>query len=1135
MSGTTLSHDSYGIGIICALLEEKAAMEMMLDEEHENLEQKSGDHNSYTLGRIGKHNVVIACLPGGHQGKAAAATVAVHMMYSFPIKLGLMVGIGGGVPSQVPTIRLGDVVVSMPEGTHGGVIQYDLGKLETDGFRRKGHLDKPPKALLSAVTSLRAKHERKDPDFPRYLTAISDNRRMATKYGFQGVQHDRLFAAEEIHSENHHICDHCLLTLRTVQRDHRDENTPQVFYGTILSGDLVMKNGEERDRRAAADKAMCFEMEAAGLMNDFPCLVIRGISDYSDSHKNDRWQPYAAATAAAYAKELLGALSAQEVEKLGPAIPFSLKGVPAIDHFVQRVSDMQKLEEYFFPQQPHLTRRKMFVVHGLGGIGKTQLCIEFVRRYQKKYSAVFWLDGSSEDALQRSLIDVVARLPTDEVPLGLVQAAEQASPDERSIVRGVMDWLSLPSNRQWLLVIDNVDRDHTTKVKDPLAYDVKQYLPAADHGNMLVTSRLSTLMAPRNSLRLTEAAAYIGQTAISIVQYLEYYDSMWKDLMEQQDEYPLQEYAQRSVLTTWKISYEQVKKQSEEASNLLQLWSHLYARDLWLKFDRALSLLIKYSLVEGKAETASYAMHSVLHSWCHCLVESEAERESFRKLAVNIVGETAPSKSAKEYWVLQRRLLPHGQAIFTGMKSNSKAETNLDVTWAYQELAGIFKAHDRYIEAEEMYERALAGKENALGLEHKSTLDTVNNLGLLYRDQGRLAEAEAMYGRALAGYEKALGPEHTSTLMTVNNLGILYRDQGRLVEAEAMYGRALAGYEKALGREHTSTLDTVNNLGTLYADQGKLTEAEAMYERALVGREQALGPKHTSTLGTVNSLGNLYADQDRLKEAEVMYGRALVGYEKALGAEHTDTLTTVNNLGTLCKSQGKLVEAEQMYGRALAGYEKTLGLEHTSTLMAVNNLGTLYRDQGRLVEAEAMYGRALAGYEKALGPEHISTLMTVNNLGSLYANQGRLAEAEAMYGRALAGKEKALGREHTSTLNTVNNLGHLYADQGKLTEAEAMYERALAGSQKVLGPEHTTTVDLVQRLSVLRIVPTASTCVDEVPNDKSTVFEQSNFRFSHDATSPSSSSTGPKLISQVEQKKHRPRKRDAFFKKLHLR
>ncbi|KAG9747968.1 purine and uridine phosphorylase, partial [Aureobasidium melanogenum] len=1054
MSGTTLSHGSYGIGIICALLEEKAAMEMMLDEEHGTLEQKSGDHNSYTLGRIGKHNVVIACLPGGHQGKAAAATVAVHMMYSFPIKLGLMVGIGGGVPSQVPTIRLGDVVVSMPEGTHGGVIQYDLGKLESDGFRRKGHLDKPPKALLSAVTSLRAKHERKDPDFPRYLTAISENRRMATKYGFQGAQHDRLFISEEIHPKNHHTCDHCLLALRTVQRDQRDDDTPQVFYGTILSGDLVMKNGEERDRRAAADKAMCFEMEAAGLMNDFPCLVVRGISDYSDSHKNDKWQPYAAATAAAYAKELLGALSAQEVEKLGPAkkhtVPFSLKGVPAIDHFVQRVSDMQILEGYFFPQQPHLTRRKMFVVHGLGGIGKTQLCIEFVRRYQDKYSAVFWLDGSSEDALQRSFTDVVARLPADEVPLSLVDAAEQASPDPCSIVQGVLDWLSLPSNRQWLLVIDNVDRDLTTKVKDPLAYDVKQYLPEADHGNVLITSRLSTLVVPRNSLRLTEVDhdqgraileaiggetifAYIGQTAVSIVQYLEYYDSMWKDLMEQQDEYPLQEYAQRSVLTTWKISYEQVKRQSDEASNLLQLWSFLYAGDLWyeliactrelgaeivvpdwltvlaqnrLRFDRALALLIKYSLVEGKTETASYAMHSVLHSWCRYLGESEAERDSFHKLAVVVVGKTVPSRSMKEYWVLKRRLLPHGQAILAGVKSDAKAETDLDVIWTYQKLARMLRAQDRYTGAEEMYERALAGYEKALGSEHTSTLDTVNNLGNLYADQARLKDAEGMYERALAGSEKALGPEHTSTIDTVNNLGLLYRDQGRLKDAEGMYERALAGSEKALGPEHTSTIDTVNNLGDLYRDQGRLTEAEAMYERALAGKEKALGPEHTSTLGTVNNLGNLYADQARLKDAEGMYERALAGSEKALGPEHTSTLMTVNNLGNLYADQGRLAEAEAMYERALAGKEKALGPEHTSTLVTVNNLGNLYADQGRLAEAEDMYERALAGSEKALGPEHTSTIDTVNNLGLLFADQGRLADAEAMYERALVGYEK---------------------------------------------------------------------------------------------------------------------------------
>lgn len=302
MTSPCLTPEAYTIGIICALFTEKAAVEAMLDEEHEALVQKSEDTNSYTFGKIGKHNVVIACLPDGHQGRAAATAVAIHMTHSFLIKLGLMVGIGGGVPSQIPDVRLGDVVVSMPVGTHGGVIQYDLGKMELEGFHRKGHLDKPPKALLGAVTSLRTKHERKDPLFPGYLSAISGNRRMASKYGFQGSENDVLFKNNQ-----------------QVVRSPRGNNLPQVFYGTIGSGDLVMKNSEERDRLAADDNIICFEMEAAGMMNDFPCLVIRGISDYADSRKDDRWQPYAAATAAAYAKELLGAVSVPEVEELGPA------------------------------------------------------------------------------------------------------------------------------------------------------------------------------------------------------------------------------------------------------------------------------------------------------------------------------------------------------------------------------------------------------------------------------------------------------------------------------------------------------------------------------------------------------------------------------------------------------------------------------------------------------------------------------------------------------------------------------------------------------------------------------------------------------------------------------------------------
>ncbi|CAD0032314.1 unnamed protein product, partial [Aureobasidium pullulans] len=1040
MIKVTLSRERYTIGVICALFEEKAAIVMMLDEKHELLEQKSGDKNSYTLGKIGQHNVVIACLPGGHQGKAAAATVAVHMMHSFDIKLGLMVGIGGGVPSRTLDIRLGDVVVSIPEGTHGGVVQYDLGKLELDGLHRKGHLDKPPKALLSAITSLREKHVWMEPEFPQHLTAILSNHRMAKRFEFQGAQHDILFESNSFHPRNLNDCDHCVSTFPVVQRADREDDTPRVFYGTILSGDMVMKNGQERDRIAAAENAICFEMEAAGLMNDFPCLVIRGISDYSDSHKNDRWQPYAAATAAAYAKELLIALSRQEVDELGPAekhhVPFSLKGVPNIDHFVQRSNDMQELERFFFPQQSHDTRRKIFVVHGLGGIGKTQLSIEFVRQYQTKYSAVFWLDGSSKDALQNSFLNIVTRLPAGEVTLSLAHAAKQASPDMKLIVRGVQDWLSLPSNHRWLVVIDNVDRDYTTKGTDPLAHELKEYLPAADHGSVLVTSRLSTLVAARNNHRLTrvdhdqsraileaaggeyisaqdesaadtlleklsglpialtQAGAYIRQTGVSVAEYMDHYNSTWQQLMEKQDEYCLQEDLERSVLTTWKISYEQVRSRSEGASNLLKLWSFLYADDLWydlvacsktlashvvvpkwllllaenkLEFNRAMGLLIKYSLVESKMETRSYTMHSVLHSWCLHVAQHDSEKGDFRRLASCIVGQADPPVEMVGFWILQRRLLPHAQTIMRFVEDGKNARLSIDEYHAFAQLASIFTGQNKHEEAEKMYDRALAGKEVVLGPDHTSTLDTIFNSGIACLAQGRLAAGEGMLRWALVGQERASGPEHISTLATVRGLGNVYQAQGRLAEAEEMYEKALAGFEFALGPEHPSTLESLNTMGLVFTAQNRLADAEEMYERVLTEYEKIHGPDHTQTLQALNNMGLLYHAQGSPEKAERMF-------ERTVGPEHACTLYTVLNLGVVFSDQGRLEEAEEMQNRALAGLKKAFGSEHLIVSHVYSNLGHFYAKQGRLAEAEPMFERALVGYEKAHGSEHQDTV-----------------------------------------------------------------------------------------------------------------------------------------------------------------
>jgi nucleoside phosphorylase len=282
----------------------------MLDENFGILEeQDAADSNTYRLGRIGKHYIVIACLPGGQYGTTSATTVANNMIRTFSksLRIGLMVGIGGGIPSADNDIRLGDIVISYPQGTCGGVIQYDMGQVIAGGeYERKGSLNSPPRALLTAVGTMRAAALRDDPRYLEYLEgAIGRTPRTRKSFGRPAAQYDRLFQAKRDHLTNASSCNGCPVEWEET-RSEREDSNPQPHYGIIASGNSVIKHGETRELLRSKTGALCFEMEAAGLMLDFPCIVVRGVCDYADSHKNKQWQGYAALAAASYTKELLG-------------------------------------------------------------------------------------------------------------------------------------------------------------------------------------------------------------------------------------------------------------------------------------------------------------------------------------------------------------------------------------------------------------------------------------------------------------------------------------------------------------------------------------------------------------------------------------------------------------------------------------------------------------------------------------------------------------------------------------------------------------------------------------------------------------------------------------------------------------
>lgn len=341
-------HNEYTVGWVCALPKEQTAATAMLDHIHPDLPKPRNDHNTYTLGSIGAHNIVIACLPKGKYGTNSAATVATRMVNTFPsIKFGLMVGIGGGIP---PKVRLGDVVVSTPVDQHPGVVQWDFGKTEAGGmFKRTGALNNPPSILLTALTKLESVHDMKGSRIPEYLDDLKKNwPKLVPKYIRSASLKDPLLSThgsgpsritwrlmfslfwDAILALIGYFLGHCAFgpmngkaeqttTASTaVDIAQGKPRGPCVHYGLIASGNQVIKDANSRDslNNNFGGNVLCVEMEAAGLMDNFPCIVIRGICDYADSSKNKDWQEHAAAVAAAFGKELLSMVLAQEVEQM---------------------------------------------------------------------------------------------------------------------------------------------------------------------------------------------------------------------------------------------------------------------------------------------------------------------------------------------------------------------------------------------------------------------------------------------------------------------------------------------------------------------------------------------------------------------------------------------------------------------------------------------------------------------------------------------------------------------------------------------------------------------------------------------------------------------------------------------------
>ncbi|KAF0329473.1 pfs domain-containing protein [Colletotrichum asianum] len=501
----------YTIGWICAIDTEYTAARAFLDEDHGSPEAiPVHDHNAYTLGRIGKHNVVIAVLPDGEYGLSTAGVVAQRMLGSFPnVRVGLMVGIGGGAPSQRSghDIRLGDIVISSPRDGHTGVLQYDFGKtIQDQEFKVTRSLNLPPDVLRAAVTKLRVTFEEEGNKFPEAINAaLSKKPRLRRKYGRPPSETDRLFLSHVVHDPTNPI--ETLAPDLLVPRPERgeDEDNPAVFYGLIASANQLMKDANTRDKFAADKGVLCFEMEAAGLMNHFPCLVIRGICDYSDSHKNKQWQGYASMTAAAYAKALLSIVLPTKVEnekRLAEIVEVGLQNVfetmsgvsQSIDYEILNKLTVAAGAAYDSKESHHeetclpgtrvgllediirwtqdSTDRRIFWLNGMAGTGKSTISRTIAAKCAELDilgASFFFRRGESDRSSAGLVFSTIARQLAERRPdlrQPIIEAvknfhdisSKQISEQFRQLLlEPFQQTSSLPTGQEQILIIDALD------------------------------------------------------------------------------------------------------------------------------------------------------------------------------------------------------------------------------------------------------------------------------------------------------------------------------------------------------------------------------------------------------------------------------------------------------------------------------------------------------------------------------------------------------------------------------------------------------------------------------------------------------------------------------------------------------
>jgi tetratricopeptide (TPR) repeat protein len=742
----------------------------------------------------------------------------------------------------------------------------------------------------------------------------------------------------------------------------------------------------------------------------------------------------------------------------------NLPFLPLGDLFRGREEDLCALEASLQSPGQAIAIVQPQAIHGLGGIGKTRLAVEYAWRSRHQYDATFFVVADSHDSLRANLAALA-------VPLNL---PEQKSPVQEEIVEAVLRWLQESS--RWLLILDNVDTPEAESA-------VVALIPRLGHGHVFITSRRSdwppvvreqpieklsleeatrfllqrtdNKRAKKNDdpekaahlakildglpLALEQAGAYIETRRVSLAKYLEDWEAERKKVLEWHS--PVMQYPS-PVAVTWQKTFLQL---GPTAQAILRLAAFLAPEPIpFAMFEKGIECVEKVvqyldeetgskrgaqEFGDAIPELASYSMVTVRNGTftVHRMVQEvirgqipEERRRDWIEEALELVNGLAVGDPGDvRTWPVWIVLRPHATEITQQADQAGIAEATARLM---NQLGQYLKGRGLYAEAEPMMRRALEIDEAAYGSQHPDVAIRLNNLASLLQATNRLSEAEPMMRRALEIDQAVYGGQHPNIAIRLNNLASLLQITNRLSEAEPMMRRALEIDEAAYGSQHPDVAIRLNNLASLLQDTNRLSEAEPMIRRALEIDETAYESQHPRVAIRLNNLASLLQATNRLSEAEPLMRRALEIDEASYGSQHPDVAIDLNNLASLLQATNRLSEAEPLMRRALEIDEAAYGSQHPNIARHLNNLASLLQATNRLSEAEPMMRRALELDEAAYGSQHPRVAIRLNNLAQLLQATNRLSEAEPMMRRAVEIFEQSLGPDHPNARIVRSNL-----------------------------------------------------------------------------------------------------------------